>query len=391
MLSRRTQLNLRRRGQAMVEFAIALPFLLLLIFGILEVGRLVFTYSGVVNASREAVRYGSATGHVSDTASALAYQDCAGIQQAAINKAFGAQMTADDVEIYFFSPGGAPMGHCANGSHSSASKTRCSWAGTDAGAMSDTHPTVIQTGSRIMVCTTGHWSSIVPGITGLSNRQLHSLSARTILSTIYLSGGAIGPGPTAPGGIYDGTPLPTYTPTNTPTRTLPATATPTSTPCSGPCPTATDTPTPTPTGTATFTPLPTATPTATPLCPVIRKTENPPHAGGTTFSVTFDNRGPGSVYGVGISITWPSNGGTVHLTSVSSSPAGASWSGDWATGSFSLYPFTLPGVPLPAGGSITFTFTFSPGFSSNTTQGEFSGLLTISPAPIQCGGPYIGY
>jgi Flp pilus assembly protein TadG len=46
----------------MVEFALALPLLLLLIFGILEVGRMVFTYSSVVNASREAVRYGSATG-----------------------------------------------------------------------------------------------------------------------------------------------------------------------------------------------------------------------------------------------------------------------------------------------------------------------------------------
>ena len=58
-------------GQAMVEFAIALPFLLLILFGILEIGRLIFTYSGVVNASREGVRYGSATGYVSDSASSF--------------------------------------------------------------------------------------------------------------------------------------------------------------------------------------------------------------------------------------------------------------------------------------------------------------------------------
>ena len=46
----------------MVEFAIALPILLMLVYGLLEVGRLLFTYSSVVNATRQAVRYGSTTG-----------------------------------------------------------------------------------------------------------------------------------------------------------------------------------------------------------------------------------------------------------------------------------------------------------------------------------------
>ena len=52
----------KKPAQAMVEFAIALPVLLLLLYGILEAGRLLFLYSTVVTASRQAVRYGSATG-----------------------------------------------------------------------------------------------------------------------------------------------------------------------------------------------------------------------------------------------------------------------------------------------------------------------------------------
>ena len=59
----------KNRAQAMVEFAIALPILLMLLYGILEAGRLLFLYSTVVTASRQAVRYGSATGVGYGTAS----------------------------------------------------------------------------------------------------------------------------------------------------------------------------------------------------------------------------------------------------------------------------------------------------------------------------------
>ena len=52
----------KNRAQAMVEFAIALPILLMLLYGMLEAGRLLFIYSTIVTASRQAVRYGSATG-----------------------------------------------------------------------------------------------------------------------------------------------------------------------------------------------------------------------------------------------------------------------------------------------------------------------------------------
>ncbi|MBC8333209.1 MAG: pilus assembly protein, partial [Anaerolineae bacterium] len=47
----------RTRGQAMVEFIIALPLLLLLLFGIIEFGRLVFSWMAVQNAARLGLRY----------------------------------------------------------------------------------------------------------------------------------------------------------------------------------------------------------------------------------------------------------------------------------------------------------------------------------------------
>ena len=72
----------KNKAQAMVEFAIALPVLLMLLYGLLEVGRLLFTYSSVVNATRQAARYGSTTG-VGLDGTTPRYQDCAGIKAAA--------------------------------------------------------------------------------------------------------------------------------------------------------------------------------------------------------------------------------------------------------------------------------------------------------------------
>ncbi|MFO8035676.1 MAG: TadE/TadG family type IV pilus assembly protein [Anaerolineales bacterium] len=46
-----------RRGQAMTEFVIALPFLLLVLFGIFEFGRLIFAWMAVQNAARFGLRY----------------------------------------------------------------------------------------------------------------------------------------------------------------------------------------------------------------------------------------------------------------------------------------------------------------------------------------------
>lgn len=45
------------RGQDLVEFAITLPIFMILVFGIIDLGRAAYYYSTLQNASREAARY----------------------------------------------------------------------------------------------------------------------------------------------------------------------------------------------------------------------------------------------------------------------------------------------------------------------------------------------
>ncbi len=45
-----------RRGQALVEFALVIPLVILVIIGIFEGGRAIYTYNALSNAAREAVR-----------------------------------------------------------------------------------------------------------------------------------------------------------------------------------------------------------------------------------------------------------------------------------------------------------------------------------------------
>src|SRR5574340_995466 len=50
----------RKRGQSMVEFALAFPIFLMIVIGIMEFGRLFITYTSVFAAAREGARYGAA-------------------------------------------------------------------------------------------------------------------------------------------------------------------------------------------------------------------------------------------------------------------------------------------------------------------------------------------
>ena len=47
------------RGQDLVEFALSLPLLLLLLFGIIESGLIYLSYNSITNAAREGAHYGS--------------------------------------------------------------------------------------------------------------------------------------------------------------------------------------------------------------------------------------------------------------------------------------------------------------------------------------------
>src|SRR5687767_701157 len=116
----------KNKAQAMVEFAIVLPMLLLLLYGILEAGRLLFIYSTVVTATRQAVRYGSATGQGldytaqggPDNSGVPRYQDCYGIRLAANRVDFlrAFEHDNDDVVIQWDTgPGSTPQDVCPVG------------------------------------------------------------------------------------------------------------------------------------------------------------------------------------------------------------------------------------------------------------------------------------
>jgi uncharacterized repeat protein (TIGR01451 family) len=76
----------KTRAQGMVEFALALPVLLLVIYGMIETGRLLFIYASTVTASRQAARYGAGVGV--NNSGVPHYQDCDGIISAVNNVAF---------------------------------------------------------------------------------------------------------------------------------------------------------------------------------------------------------------------------------------------------------------------------------------------------------------
>jgi Flp pilus assembly protein TadG len=57
-----------RRGQALVEFALALPLFILLVVGIVDGGRLVFINNSLSEAARDGARWGSVQGRSADAA-----------------------------------------------------------------------------------------------------------------------------------------------------------------------------------------------------------------------------------------------------------------------------------------------------------------------------------
>lgn len=255
----------KKQGQAMVEFALALPILLLLLYGILEAGRLLFIYSSIVTASRQAVRYGSTTGQGLDYTSSggpnnsayQRYEDCYGIRKAAQKADFLNSFDDSDIHIYFDTGPSSPQTEfCEPGENFDATEFNPSTANT----------------SRLVVIIRGDFLPIVPRIVPFLRRSaddspadpIVGQSARTVLVSVSIIVTAPPSTwiPSTPTSTITATatvaPTSTATVTNTPAPT--ATATVTNTP-GGPTATATATRTATSTGTATVSP--TVTPTGT--------------------------------------------------------------------------------------------------------------------------------
>src|SRR3989304_5916059 len=93
------RLKMKVKAQALTEFALSLTVLLMVVYGLLETGRLLFIYASTVTAARQAVRYGSATG-INDSGAPY-YQDCDGIRAAVQNVGFINRFDNSDILIAY--------------------------------------------------------------------------------------------------------------------------------------------------------------------------------------------------------------------------------------------------------------------------------------------------
>jgi Flp pilus assembly protein TadG len=158
------------RGQAIVEFAIALPVLLMLLVGIMEVGRMLFMYASVVNSSRDAVRYASAYGRSDDIGDGnlLKYKYCDGI--AAVAKASGFILNLQDTDItitYDTGPGGTSLGSCPPATTTGEANIN------------------VDTGDRVSVTVSATYNPML-SLLPIPARTFTSTSSRTILGIMKL-------------------------------------------------------------------------------------------------------------------------------------------------------------------------------------------------------------
>ncbi len=152
------------KAQAMVEFALVFPLLLVVIYGIFELGRLIFIYSSVTTSSREGARYGSAAGDVGNFVPH--YLDCAGIITAAQRAAILQGVAAENINIsYDKGPGTAVYSNVCPPS-------------------SETN---VELGDRVIVRVTIDYAPIMP-LVNFSSFPITAVSSRTIMKNIEIKG-----------------------------------------------------------------------------------------------------------------------------------------------------------------------------------------------------------
>src|SRR5574340_728 len=184
----------RKRGQSMVEFALAFPIFLMIVIGIMEFGRLFITYTSVFAAAREGARYGAAVENLCNFDEIIA----------------NAHRVAFITDGLVVSP--------------NYSKDECNQ---------------LRAGDQIVVTATIEHFRFITGLIpvgGDGSIKLESTARRTIIKQVYL-GWTLAPA--------DSTLLPTHPD---------STDIPTATSTHGPKPTDTSTPVGTPTNTPTMTP-----------------------------------------------------------------------------------------------------------------------------------------
>jgi Flp pilus assembly protein TadG len=84
----------RHKGQALVEFALVFPLILLIVVVFIDLGRIVYFHSALTNAVREGARYGIVHQYTTNT------QRQSDIAQRVVNYAIGMPVNTTDVTVY---------------------------------------------------------------------------------------------------------------------------------------------------------------------------------------------------------------------------------------------------------------------------------------------------
>ncbi len=153
----------RERGQGFVEFMIILPVLLLLLLGIVEVGRLMVAYSSLTTASRDAVRYAASVGE--GGTGVPHYQECDEIRGAVERIALFVDINIV-IEYDLDGPGGAsPVEYCQVGK--------------------SVDPIDVSLGSQVVVRVTTIYEPLLP-LVNIPPIPITSEAKRTILRDVYI-------------------------------------------------------------------------------------------------------------------------------------------------------------------------------------------------------------
>ena len=326
---------------------LALPLLLLLIYGTIEVARLIFIFSSVANASRQAARYGSAAGENDNIAY---YQDCEGIRDVANQSAY--ITTFDEINITY------DRGVKSDG-------TQIPISDIDPSPDMDTCPIedeTIRNGDRIIVQVKANYQPII-SIIPLEPLTIVSASARTFLVSIPILGSALPTGFAAESPTPSRMPSP-ISPSNTPTIVVISTST--NVPSSGNTPSnpiPTNSGPPTLTYTPSITPLPTSSPTITPTpisCSGLTGVSHGPLTiSDNVMEMNINNQSGHTLTTAQIYVEWNHDRGhetgsnrTLHLRQIVF--ANQAWDGDIQTPS-AYIPAYYPLIP-PGESTIRFIF-----------------------------------
>jgi Flp pilus assembly protein TadG len=158
------------RAQAMVEFALALPVFLMVLYGLIEASRLIFIVTTVASAAREGARYGSAGGGMYHPVTAQ-YEDCAGIRAAAKRVGFLLNLQDSDIDIEYDDATGAPA-----------------FATCPAGGAFTPPTAAVVGGNRIVVTVRYNYSPILVNFLPFTNKTLSSpRTARTLTGLVDMN------------------------------------------------------------------------------------------------------------------------------------------------------------------------------------------------------------